>query len=421
MSVFITYLIAILSFANLARIATFIITSDIYNIKNAKSKAARKRWHTPSITVIIPAYNEESTIAEAITSLASSDYPKSKLQIIVANDGSTDNTATIAKECIKNLPQNAPRVRLVNQKNTGKAGAINNVLRKYVDSNLVMCLDADSTLDKRSIRNIVQYFRDRNVIACSSNVNIVEDNTLFSLIQKFEYLIGYQAKRGLALMKVEYIVGGVGSVFRTSIVKKIGLYDTNTLTEDIDLTMKLIVNKRENQRIMYAYDSIAYTQAVHTLKEFSIQRFRWKYGRLQAFLKHKSLFFSRESNHSVRLSWFMLPYVLLQDIVFFFEPVIIGWLLFLIVLLADISILSSAVIVLSGYIILCLWSSSHLSVKERLRLTYYAPTMYAFIYVLSLAEYVALIKSLVRLPNLKKSIATKHVTWTSPIRHNASS
>lgn len=413
---FITYLIIGLSFVNVLRLALYMIAGDIYSITTARKRAMYTRSHTPSVTLIVPAYNEETVIAETITSLAQIDYPKSKLQVIVVNDGSKDSTAKIARECIRSLPKDSPIIRLINRPNRGKAGAINHILRYYVKSTLVVCLDADSQLSKDAIRNIAQYFRDRNVIACSSNVNIIEDGTLFTLIQKFEYLVGYQAKRGLSLLNTEYIVGGVGSAFRMSALRTAGFYDTNTLTEDIDLTMKLILAKHKNQRIVYAQDSHAYTQAVHSFKEFSGQRFRWKYGRLQTFLKHKSLFFSKQANHSKRVSWFMLPYVLMLDVIFFFEPLIVAWLIFVMVMSFDITMLNSAIVLLTGYTLMSLWSSSAISTKDKLRLSYYAPTMYVFIYVLSLAEYIALLKSLLRLPHLPASIKSKHITWTSPAR-----
>jgi biofilm PGA synthesis N-glycosyltransferase PgaC len=413
---FIFYLIVTLSLANLIRMAIYMVTSDIYHVKAARTKKLLKRPHTPSITVIIPAYNEETTIADSIRSIALCKYPKSKLRIIIANDGSTDDTARIAAECIKSLPINTPAVRLINRPNRGKAGAINHILRYYVKTTLVMCLDADSKLDEYALINMAQRFRDRNVIACSSNVNIIEDGTLFTLIQRFEYIVCYQMKRGQALLDVEYIVGGIGSAFRTIMLKKVQFYDTNTMTEDIDLTMKLLMSKRKNQRIAYAHDSIAYTQAAHSLKELSNQRFRWKYGRTQSFLKHKRLFFSKDHNHSKRLSWIILPLSLLQDVAFLFEPLIVGWFIFLIIVFANPSILNSAVILLTAYIMFNLWSSDHIPVRERIKLSYYAPTMYILMYILSLAEYFALIKSLMRTNGLKKSISVEHVTWTSPTR-----
>lgn len=419
MTLLIAYIIVVLSLVNLARMSLYMITSDIYQVTSARNTKRRKRWHLPTITVIVPAFNEEATITDTIQSLAASNYPAKKLTVIIANDGSTDKTALAAADCIRSLPLNSPKVRLVNRPNRGKAGVINHILRYYTKSSLVMCLDADSKLDKQAIRNITQHFRDRNVIACSSNVNIIDDGSLFSLIQCFEYLVCYQMKRGQALLNIEYIVGGIGSAFRTSELRKVGFYDTNTMTEDIDLTMKLLINKRHNQRIAYAADSIAHTEAAHSFHELSKQRFRWKYGRSQTFLKHKNLFFSQSARHTKRLSWLILPYALIQDITFFIEPLIIGWFIFWMTVSDNPAMLNTAFVLLTSYMLFNVWSSSHLSIKDRLRLTYYAPTMYFFMYILSLAEYYALLKATIELPRLHKSISGKHVTWTSPTRRGA--
>ena len=126
-----------------------------------------------------------------------------------------------------------------------------------------MCLDGDSMLEPDAVAKSVAYFRDERVVATASNVNILPGGGLLGLVQRYEYLISYHMKKAHNIFNVEYIIGGIGSMFRRETLDEVGLYDTNTMTEDIDLTMKIIARKgNRNQRVVYAYDALTYTEAV---------------------------------------------------------------------------------------------------------------------------------------------------------------
>ncbi len=143
-SEFITYLIVIFGTVNILRIGFFMIGSDIYTVKEALrvKKQNRKRITLPTFSVVIPAHNEESTIINCVNSVANSDYPIYKLQIIVADDGSTDDTA---KLLIQYQQENGHiPLKVITQPNAGKAHALNNAMANYATGKLIMCLDADS-------------------------------------------------------------------------------------------------------------------------------------------------------------------------------------------------------------------------------------------------------------------------------------
>jgi biofilm PGA synthesis N-glycosyltransferase PgaC len=406
---------------NLLRMGIYLISGDIYSLHQARTKIkkSKKRAYLPTVTVVVPAHNEEKTIERALWSLYESDYPARKLEVIVVNDGSTDNTKKVVQS-FQHAHLDRATFRLVTQVNKGKAAALNHAIKDLAHGKLIMCLDADSYLAPASLRHAVAHFRDRRVTAVSSNVNIIKDGSLLSLVQRIEYIICYQMKKGQALLNVEYIVGGIGSMFRKSVLEKVSYYDTNTMTEDIDLTMKIILKKSKNQRIAYAADSITYTEAAHTLKELMNQRFRWKYGRSQTFLKNSKLFFSRHPNQLKRLTWFMLPFALVQDVFFFLEPLILAYFLYISIRYDDPAIFISASLVISFYILCNIWASDHLSIQERLRLSLYAPFMYILMFSVSYAEYYALLKAIILSPKLRESIDAQHITWKSPSRRQRS-
>lgn len=405
---------------NLARITAYLVSSDIYSLKQArKQKPLRFRYHLPTISILVPAYNEARAISRCLESLYELDYPTKKLEVIVINDGSTDNTREIVTDFIKQR-RDRFKFRLLNRPNQGKAHALNYALKQSSKGSLIMCLDADSYLDKKAIRNAAQYFRNRQVVALSANVNVIEDGTVLALAQRIEYLMGYHMKKGQQMLGIDYIIGGMGSMFRYSLFKHVGFYDTNTMTEDIDLTFKILARKRRQQQIIYGTDVIAYTEAVHSLASLRQQRFRWKYGRIQTFAKNFSMFFARNPRYTKAITWFMMPFVVLQDIIFSFEPFIVGYFIITAARFHDASAYAAAAIFLICYIGFNIWSSNHLSLRERLRLFYYAPPMFFLIQVLAFADYYALVKSVILLPKLRQSLRTKTFVWQSPERKASS-
>lgn len=439
----ITYFIVILGIVNIIRMIIYLISSDIYTVKEASKakKNAKKRPYRPTVSVVVPAHNEGPIILKTLESLQASHYPYDKMEIIVVNDGSTDNTAKIVRNYIAGLsryevhsgfvrqprglgltrksyrsPVKHFRTILVNQKNGGKAEALNNGMRNYAVGRLIMCLDADSLVNSDMVKNSVAYFRDRKVVALASNVNIMEDGSVLSLVQRFEYLISYHMKKAQTVLNVEYIIGGIGSVFRRSILDKVDFYDTNTMTEDIDLTMKIIARGNKKQRVAYASDALAYTQAVPSFKSLIRQRFRWKYGRMQTFLKNPNIFFNRDKKYGKQLTWLMLPYALLQEFLFLAEPIVVSYILYTSIKYQYTGTMLFAMIVISSYILINVWSTAHLRKLEKLRLSLLAPPMYFLMYMMSVVEYAALIQAIIKLPKLRNSISGERTTWKSPER-----
>lgn len=399
-NIFFTYLVVLLSLINLIRMGVFLIGSDVYGLKQTlrKKRQENREPYTPTFSVVIPAHNEERTIANTLTSVVNSVYPKEKFQIIVVDDGSTDTTVSIIKDLQK---QNLfSGVRLVQQKNAGKAHALNNAMRKFATGEIIMCLDADSSVLPYSMQNAAMYFSDERVVALSANVKIRPTRSLLNLIQQYEYLVCYQMKRAHTFFNIEYIIGGIGSTFRRSALEKVKYYDTDTITEDIDLTFKLLRDGNKDNRVVYGADVIAYTESVLNIRDLIKQRFRWKHGRSQTFLKNLDLFFSRSRRHNPFLTWIYLPYALLSDLTFFLEPFIIGFILYIVIVYADWATLLSAFLVVGSYLVLNVIAEDTIPWKKRLQMALVAPSMYFLFYILSFVEYVALIKSYVRIGEL---------------------
>lgn len=403
LAVIIGHTIIILGVINLVRMMLLMVGSNIYSIKeHIKRKKSKRIYDMPTFSVVIPAHNESNTIISCVKSVVRAAYPKSKLQIIVIDDGSTDDTVKLLSEYkrrykVKNL-------KIVNQINRGKAHALNNAMKNYATGDLIMCLDADSSIDRYALKEAAIYFKDPKVMSLAANVRIRPDSTVLNFTQRVEYLISYQFKRALTQFNIEYIVGGIGSVFRASVLKQVGYYDTNTITEDIDLTMKILSLGNKDHRVIYGPRVIAYTESVLDVPGLIRQRSRWKYGRTQTFFKNLRMFFHPSKKHSKALTWVYLPFIVFTDVIYFFEPVLTLYLIGASIYYKDPFTLLYAFVIMSSYVILNILSEDTMTLKERVRLALVSPVMYFLFYIINYVDYIALIQSAFSLKKIWKSV-----------------
>lgn len=329
------------------------------------------------------------------------------LEVIVVDDGSIDQTYKLAKQ----FSEKHKNIKIIKQKNSGKAAALNNGIKNYSTGELIMCLDADSILSKDAIKNFIPYFEDQRVQAVASNVKIIPSTGILNLIQQVEYIVCYSMKKAQTAFNIEYIIGGIGSTFRKDFIESINYYDGNTVTEDIDLTMKILKKGNRNTRVIYADDVITYTQGVLDIKGLVKQRFRWKWGRLQAFYKNREMFFTLDKRFTKPYAWVYLPYAIFSDIAFIFEPLMVGTIFFSAIVLGDHFVLLSAFLILTFYTEMHLLGEQSISNKKKAKYFFVIPFMYLLFYVLSYVEYVALVKSIIKLPLLKKSLTINKNVW----------
>jgi biofilm PGA synthesis N-glycosyltransferase PgaC len=408
----IAWAILILGTVNLIRLMVLMVGTDVHDVRRSKSAAATR--YRPKISVIIPAYNEELGITRCLDSLAANTYANK--EILVINDGSSDATAARVRAWKRRKANRQVTLRLINQKNAGKASAINNGLQRAAGS-LIMVLDADSTLAPNALAEIPRYFADKRVALLAANVKIIEDGSIFSLVQKYEYLISYRLKKSLSAYNMEYIIGGVGSTFRRSTIKRVGSYDTDTITEDIDYTLKVLSQGNVKTRLNYAPTVHAYTESVMSFGDLIKQRFRWKYGRMQAFLKNRHLFFNRDAKYDRRLTMFQLPYALWAEVMFGLEPFLIAYIFLVVYTYHDLSTLLSVYLVTSTYIGLNILFDDSETTGSKLRLLPLTLIQYPLFFILSAVEYAALIKSLARIHQLRSSLG--HGSWEHVARAGA--
>lgn len=391
---FFILLIFVSGIINIIRLGVFMTLGDWYEVfkrKKLSEKYTRKSRYVPLVSVIVAAFNEEKNILQTLRSLLKSTYKH--LEIIVVDDGSTDGTAEAVKRFIKS--RKSKYIFLLQQTNSGKARALNFGIKTKACGQLIMTIDADSLIAKNGIERSVAYFRNPRIQATASNVRILKTRSLLGLVQYVEYLLGYRLKRAYSMMSMEYIIGGIGSMFRKSMLHKVRYYDTDTITEDIDLTMKIIRKGNKKNQVIYADDVLTFTQPVGTVPDLLKQRFRWKYGRFQTLFKNLDMMFSRNSNHTKQLTYIQLPFVFYSEFTFLLEPLLLGFLVYVSYIFQDLTSLQWVIGFYAFFTSVTVVSDRHLNKEEKVLLITLSPLSYVFFFIISIVEYVALIKCII--------------------------
>lgn len=243
----------------------------------------QKARSLPPISIIVPAYNEAEVLEGALASLAGLDYPH--LEVVVVDDGSTDNTLRRAVEW-EGLRGNV-EFRVITKSNGGKATALNTGIA-FSRHPFLFCMDADSRLEPGTLRKAMQHFNDPSVGGVAGNVKVENRGSLITRLQALEYIEGLNLpRRAQGFIAAVNIVPGPVGLFRREALEEVGWYDTDTFAEDADLTLKMVAS---GWKVVYEDTAIAWTQAPEKWLDLVQQRYRWTRGILQSLKKRKGLF-----------------------------------------------------------------------------------------------------------------------------------
>lgn len=418
MDVIILYAFLGLGIFNFLHLTSYIVGANIYDIKQfrrAQQRPARRR-RNPLVTVVVPAHNESAGIERTLNSIRRSSYKK--LQILVVDDASTDDTRSHVARYIRRYPK-ANIHLLRKQKNVGKGRALNHAIKRRATGDLIMTLDGDSIIHKDAIKHAVVYFDNPQVIGVAANVRIMDDFSVLGLLQKFEHMIGYRSKKFYTLTNSEFIVGGVASTYRADIMKQAKLYDTDTLTEDIGLSIKLVANiGNREQRIVYAADVVAATEGVQSYRALFKQRYRWKMGMLQNLFKFKYLVGNTDKKYGRFLTLYRLPMAFMSEALLLIEPLLLLYAIYLSFLHGTPSIIVGAYLTITVYVLMTLWPDEHTSFTSKVKQSFFAPGMYFIFYIMNAVQIVAIVRCLA---NIKKVVNLENADgrWVSPERKGA--
>lgn len=291
------------------RIAMMAVMAILQKIKSRKDTSAPfiPATQSPLVSIIVPAYNEELNAVNTIHSLLQQDY--SNLNIIFVDDGSKDTTYKKVSEAFKDHP----RVQVFTKSNGGKASALNFGIAES-KAEFLICIDADTQLKTDAVSQLMRSMLSQNggqvTGAVAGNVKVGNERNILTKWQSIEYTTAQNFdRRAFDLINGITVVPGAIGAFRKEAIEKAGSFTTDTLAEDCDLTIRIL---RSGYKVITCNEAIAITEAPESIKQFMKQRFRWSYGIMQAFWKHRDACFNPRYKG---LGMVSLPNILLFQIV----------------------------------------------------------------------------------------------------------
>ncbi len=239
---------------------------------------ARVQHYTPSVSVLVPAYNEERTIAVSLQSMLDSDYPD--FEVIVINDGSTDRTEAELQALLAD-----PRLHYIKKENGGKASALNLGLAQ-ARGEIVLFTDADSLFEPNTIRNGTAYFVDPGIGAVSGNDTVlVPHGPLQKMLVITSHIGTGFVRRALSRIGVLQIISGNLGLVRTETLRQIGGF-RQVWGEDLEVTLRL---KRHGVRVVYGASARVLAECPGTLAALWKQRVRWLRSYIKILRMHRDL------------------------------------------------------------------------------------------------------------------------------------
>lgn len=337
---------------------------------NYKSMLAFEKL--PTVSIIAPAYNEEKTIIDNIKCLISLQYQN--FEIIIVNDGSTDNTLSKVIEYFDlvkvnrayKLELNCAPIRsiyqsknpaynhlvLIDKENGGKADALNAGIN-VSQNELFLAIDVDCILESDALLKMVKPFIDDNknvVIASGGVVRIANSSEVTNgRISKINYPRNFWAKfqvleyfRAFTLGRMAWsklngllIISGAFGLFDRKRVVSVGGYDKNSVGEDLELVVRLRrymhdVEKRK-YRVAFIPDPLCWTEVPESYRVLSRQRNRWTRGAIDTILKHKRMFLNPKYGLVGMLSFpywvvfeWLAPVIQMVGLIYLFLMIIFG-------------------------------------------------------------------------------------------------
>ena len=260
----------------------------------------------PSVAVLIPAIYEGKRLRETIENVKQTSYPNYNIYVVL-NKSSTKETVKAAT---------AKGVKVIKAPFDGKARVMNYAIRNYINEKFLLVLDADTFIEKDLMTRLVYHFKNKKVAAVVSSVKVYKPKKVVEYLQYYEYLLSILARKALSKIGGLVIIHGAGSMFNTEILKKIGYFDDNNYSEDMEIGMRILT---QGYRVESSVKAISYTVVPNTLRKLFKQRVRWFSGFFFNVLKYRKTALDSKRNDIWKIA---LPFMLVSIFLSFF--VIIG-------------------------------------------------------------------------------------------------
>lgn len=241
----------------------------------------------PKVSVIVPAHNEELTLEKTCRSVLALDYPKELLELIIVDDGSTDNTLKIANAIKRSSPKS---VKVLTQENFGKWKAMNEGIAAS-SGEFVACLDADSTVRQDALKKMLPHFSDGKVAVVLPMLYVDSPKNFLQKLQWHEYVINMFYRKVAGFLNCIHVAPGPFSLYRKNVLLEIGGFREGHKTEDLEICMRL---QSRHYKILQTTKTEAYTDAPSTFGELYRQRKRWNLGSTLNILSYRWMLFNKK-------------------------------------------------------------------------------------------------------------------------------
>lgn len=299
-------------------IISFIVYKKYKTVKYNKGKL-------PIVTVIVPAYNEENNIINTIESILKSSYKK--IELIVINDGSTDNTSKVINDYIKqNKTKNIHFIDL--KKNKGKRNALYTAINQS-NSDYIITVDSDSIIAKGSIHNLIAPFlKDKNVGAVAGNIKVNNKTSLIPKLLNSAFIFGFEFLRiAQSVYGTVLCTPGAFSAYRKKAIQK----DLKTWSKDIFLGHRANIGEdraltsivlKNNYKVVYQNNAVCYTNVPTSFDNMIKMFLRWIRGDIrESFIV---FYFIKNMFHQTwNFNIYWIIYNLLMQLIWMFTPFIL--------------------------------------------------------------------------------------------------
>lgn len=273
-----------------------ILVAGVKNLYKNQCKPEKKRTakeFLPTFSIITPVKNEEKVIGRLLTSLSNLNYPADKSEIIIVEDGSSDKTLEI---CL-NYAKEHPNLKILHRSfSNGKPSALNYGIN-HSKGDIIAIFDADNIPDANALNAVCEYFEDPTVAAVQGKTLSInpKENMLTQFISYESAVYSEVYLRGKDVLNLFVHLTGSCQFIRRSVLEKLEGFDENVLSEDVEISARLTKN---NYKIRYASDVVAWQESPSKVKTLFKQRTRWfrgvtelafKYGKLMAKPNWKNL------------------------------------------------------------------------------------------------------------------------------------
>lgn len=268
-----------LMIAYLTRHYIFTLTVLKNHQKHEKATTVGNAAYQPTVSILIPALNEEKVIGRIVQRMTELTYPKDKMEIIVIDDGSTDDTGKIAEQCSKAHSYIKVIHRSEKEGGRGKASTLNAGL-KHAKGEIILCFDVDYYPQRDILEKLTKEFADPKVGAVQGRVTVLnEPQNIVTRLVTLERIGGYrvdqQARDSLGLITQ---LGGTVAGLRRDLLESLGRWDESILAEDTDMTFRVYL---AGYKIRYVNEAECYEEAVDSWRAYWKQRYRWAKGHMQ--------------------------------------------------------------------------------------------------------------------------------------------